>query len=112
MLSTSHRRARILEICGPCVGASVIKPLIIEVQVVELIAVGIRAMSGVYITRCICIPMATPGSNGRGFSNFHLRSPILRFVGTPMRPTVAASERMGGALRRIGDGLEERGPPV
>jgi hypothetical protein len=79
MLSTSRRRARILEICGPCMGASVIKPLNIEVQAVqavELIAVSIRAMSGVYIARCICIPMATPGSNGRGFSNFHLRSPI------------------------------------
>jgi hypothetical protein len=97
MLSTSHRRARILEICGPCVGASVIKPLNIEVQPVELIAVGIRAMSGVYITRCICIPMATPGSNGRGFSNFHLRSPILRFVGTPVRPMAAA--RGGGGCR-------------
>jgi hypothetical protein len=55
----------------------VVEPQIIEVVTAELIAVGIRAMSGVYITRCICIPMATPGSNGRGFSNFHLPSTFI-----------------------------------
>jgi hypothetical protein len=52
MLSTSRRRARILEICGPCMGASVIKPLIIEVQAVqavELVAVSIRAMFEMFV---------------------------------------------------------------
>jgi hypothetical protein len=50
----------------------VVEPQIIEVVTAELNAVGIRAMSGAYIARCIRIPMTSPGSSGRGLIVIHL----------------------------------------
>jgi hypothetical protein len=57
------------------------EPQIIEVQVVELIAGGIRAMSRMYITKCIVIPTTSPGSSGRGVTLLgHCSSPSNVFT--------------------------------